>query len=111
MKAFEPQAWHMVMFFITIVIGIFKNEIIAVLNSISNVGAKAYTKGQKIQILSPAGTWEDATVLNYSYMIPFKQGGGVTIRVNDSAGHVYQEKLSFARWRQLRTRHIDTTAK
>ena len=28
MKAFEPQAWHMVMFFITIVIGIFKNEII-----------------------------------------------------------------------------------
>ena len=105
---FEVQYWHAVLFFFTILIGIFKDDLINILDSIESVREKKFSVNQNIQILSPAGTWEDAIIASYKHKIPFIQTGGITLKHKDSDGNVYEEIITFANWKSQRTRSLDT---
>ncbi len=63
MKAVQIESWHVLIFFFTLVIGVFKTEITDFLYAILFLRNELDEKGKHIQILSPGGAWEDATVV------------------------------------------------
>ncbi len=107
MKGFELHLWHVVVIFSTIIAGIFKNEISGALYPIIFIREKGFEKNQKIQVLNSAsGVWEDITIVQYIYAIPFIKGGGVLVHHNDSNGDFRREKISFTTWRAMRKRSL-----
>lgn len=104
MHGFEIESWHVIAFFITIILGIFKNEIKNMVWSILQLEEKGFSEGQEIQILSPSGAWDSVTIINYCNEIPFIKSGGVIVMHKDDNEKKYQEKISFNNWKQLRKR-------
>jgi hypothetical protein len=107
MKGFELQFWHVVVFFITIFTGIFKNEITSTIYSCTTIWGTTYFIGQKIQIQSVSGEWKEVTILNYKHEIPFIKTGGVLVRYDD--GNNYEETIHFVNWKTLRIRRDVST--
>jgi hypothetical protein len=111
MEAFEWRSWHVLLLFFTVIVGIFKSEIGNAINAFLIVQGRKYVEKEKIQILSSSGVWEDATIIDYSYEIPFsKKRGGVLVQYKNGDGNIYEEKFSFALWTTQRTRWLDTVA-
>lgn len=103
MEHFDIKSWHVVTFFITILLGIFKNEIKNTVLSILRLEEKKFPKGLVIQILNPSGIWINVTIVNYRKEIPFFKSAGVVVMHKDDNGE-YQEFIAFDNWKQLRKR-------
>ncbi len=104
MKGFELQFWHVIVFFITIVTGIFKNEISNTIYSIITIWGRTYFRGQKIQIQSVSGEWKEVEIVDYKHEILFIKTGGVRVRREDDDGEIYEETIHFVNWKTLRIR-------
>lgn len=104
MKHFDIQAWHVVTFFLTFIVGIFKDEIKNMAWSILQLCKKKFAKGQEIQILNSSGTWNNATIIGYHLEIPFIKSGGVVVTHIDENEHEHEEVILFNTWKQLRKR-------
>jgi hypothetical protein len=104
MEDFDIKVWHVVTFFITILLGIFKNEIKNTVLSILQLEEKKFPKGLEIQILNPSGIWINVTIVNYRKEIPFFKRAGVVVIHKDDNGEEYQEFIASDNWKQLRKR-------
>ncbi|WPD22059.1 MAG: hypothetical protein SD837_17865 [Candidatus Electrothrix scaldis] len=104
MQHFELESWHIMVFFFTIILAIIKNDITNAVHSFFIIKSQKHFKGKEVQILSPAGTWDNITIVDYTYDIPFIEGGGVIIQQKDQNGKIFKEKISFTNWKAQRMR-------
>lgn len=105
MSGFELKLWHIITLMFPFLIGLFKQDISNIIFAYTIIRSHKYEKDQKIQIMSNSGVWENCTIIEYDYNIPFrKKRGGILVKGIDSAGCEYLEKVSFNNWKQMRTR-------
>ncbi len=61
----------MIVIFLTILGGIFKNEVISTLDALIIIFEQRKFKGKNVFLLTPSGEWEEITIVNYQAEIPF----------------------------------------
>ncbi len=104
MSDFEVQAWHVITLIGSVLLGIFKNDIIRFYQGILFVWHKPFAVGQTVEMLNPSGTWDSVEIVHYTLTIPFAKTGGIVVKHIDAEGAVHMEKLSYANWAAQRIR-------
>lgn len=105
MNGFEIEFWHVLVFFFTVLLGIFKTDISALAQSLILIWHKAGTEGQKIEIPDPAGVWKEVTIIRFVVANPFRKTGSPGVVLEHKEGEeTYQEVLSFSNWNAIRKR-------
>lgn len=97
---------HVISFFATILLGLFKGEVTHILASIALFFSRHTRVGDKIQIQGSDGIWNDLEIVGISVYIPIiKTNGGVHIRQSSGAS-IYTETLSLDAWKEIRKRRL-----
>ncbi|MCP4353816.1 MAG: hypothetical protein GY795_50865 [Desulfobacterales bacterium] len=105
MNGFELQFWHVAAFFAVIALNIVKKDIAGIIHGFLFMLDHRFIEGQRIQIQSNSGTWEDVFFVRYCPPLPFgKVPGGLLVRHEQGKGKVFLEKITFASFRGLRMR-------
>jgi len=65
MENFVLKEWHLLVIFLTILGGIFKNEIISTLGALIIIFEQRKFKGKNVYLLTPTGEWEEITIVRY----------------------------------------------
>lgn len=104
LKDFKLEMWHVVLFMITVMIGIFKQEITAFVQSSLLIWRKPFNEGSVVQIITPSGDWGDVTIMEYRLEIPFIRKGGVVVHYVEADGEEHKERISLAHWKDIRVR-------
>ncbi len=104
MNEFDLQIWHVVTFFVAIVLSIVKKDIAGIIQAFLFMLDHRFTEGQRIQIQSNSGVWEEVFFVRYCPPLPFgKAPGGLVVR-HEQKSKVFLEKISFASFEELRMR-------
>jgi len=108
MNGFELQAWHVITFFILLILHLIKKEIAETVHAFLFMLEYSDCKdGEHFQIQTKPGEWDDVYFVRFFPPLPFgKVAGGVVIRHETQEGHLYEEKISFTTWRTMRIRKL-----
>ena len=104
MRNFEVQTWHVVTLIVSLLVGIFKNDIVRFYQGILFVWQKPFAVGQTVEVLNPSGTWDAVEIVHYNLAIPFVKNGGIVVKHLDAEGAIHMEELSYANWAAQRIR-------
>jgi len=101
---FVLKEWHLFVIFLTILGGIFKNEIISTLDALIIIFEQRKLKRKRVFLLTPTGEWEEITIIRYQAEVPFLRSGGVFVLHNHRKNEAAHEKFSFPNWKTQRIR-------
>lgn len=108
MNQLTLEAWHLLAMLLTIIVGIFKNDIAHLFNAYSTVREQSHLKGKDVELLGPDGHWQAIRIVDYQLPIPMIKRGGVFVTHNIKGDKSIQEKISFSNWRNQRMRMLST---